>query len=52
MKLKILHEQGHWEPIGGHPGMPGKRKKKRQMSFFVKPPKLRVKKLDDSGNRT
>ena len=42
MKLSALYEQqGHWEPIGGHPGAPGIKKKKRQMSFFVKPPKLK-----------
>ncbi|MBD3407295.1 MAG: hypothetical protein GF411_14350 [Candidatus Lokiarchaeota archaeon] len=45
MKLTILHEQGHWQIMGGHPGYPGKKKKKRQMSFFVHPPKLKVKKI-------
>jgi len=39
MKLNTLHEQGHWQTIGGHPGNPQKKSKKpRQMSFFVKPP--------------
>lgn len=29
MKLNILHEQGHWEPVYGHPGWPKDSKYRR-----------------------
>jgi len=45
MKLKSLVE-GHWQIIGNHPGYPKKKKrKKRELSFFVNPPKINIVKM-------
>lgn len=47
MKLKSLHE-GHWQIIGDHPGYPQKKKRKRRdLSFFVEPPELDVEEMDE-----
>jgi len=40
MRLSLLYEQGHWEPLSGHPGKLGTDKRKRRtkrISFLVNP---------------
>jgi len=45
MELKVLYEDGHWEPVAGHPGLLGAKsarssttgKGKRRLSFLTHP---------------